>query len=170
MQSGRVMRWKGLLVSLRCQIHTSTESMQTLHSSSLCHTQMKQSNNDTVWICTVLVKEVTSGNSNMELNIFVLPLSCSGRLRRYFTEPFLNTSNILSLEPGRKRFYFHPCLLGVSIFCFRRSPILTAPQQSTTAGDGLKAFAGKTEVSLYLEGFIRRWTRKKEKRSQSYGR
>lgn len=46
----------------------------------------------------------------MELNIFVLPFSCSGRLRRYLTEPFLNTSNILSLEPERKRFYFHPCL------------------------------------------------------------
>lgn len=170
MQSGRVTRWNGLLVSLRCQIHTSTESTQTLHSSSLWHTKTKQQwNNETVCISTVPVEEVTSGNSKMELNIFVLPLSCSGRLRRYFTEPFLNTSNILSLEPERKRlFYFAPTSLLLSIFCFRQSLTLTAPQHSTTAGDGLKEIAGKTEVSLYLDGFISRWKRNNKKKKRSW--
>lgn len=118
-----------------------------------------------VCIYTVLVEEVTSGNSSMELNIVVLPLSCSGRLRRHFTEPFLNTSNILSLEPERKRFYFHPRLLGVSFrFVLQRSLTLTAPQHSTTAGDGLKASAGKTEVSLHLDMFTRRLKKRKKKK------
>lgn len=87
--------------------------------------------------CTVQVEDVTSGNNNIELNVFVFPFSCSGRFRRCFTVPFLKTSNILSLEPERKRFYFHPCLLCVSFSCFRLSLKLTAPQCSTAAGDGL---------------------------------
>lgn len=85
--------------------------------------------------CTVQVEDATSGNNNIELNIFVLPLSCSGRFRRCFTVPFLKTSNTLSLEPERKRFYFHPRLLGGSFSCLRLK--LTAPQRSTAAGDGL---------------------------------
>lgn len=105
----------------------------------LTHTQKKEISTTSTHRCecTVQVEDATSGNSNIELNIFVFPLSCSGRFRRCFTVPFLKTSNIPSLEPERKRFYFHPRLLGVSFSCLRLSLKLTAPQRSTAAGDGL---------------------------------
>lgn len=61
---------------------------------------------------------------------------------------------------------FPPMSLLLSIFCFRQSLTLTAPQHSTTAGDGLKAIAGKTELSLYLDGFICRRKRKEKKKSE----
>lgn len=47
----------------------------------------------------------TSGSKSTELNelnVVADPLCCSGRFRRCFTEPFLHTSIILSLEPGGK--------------------------------------------------------------------
>lgn len=44
----------------------------------------------------------TSGNSSTELNITADSFCCSGRFRRCFTEPFLHTSMMLSLEPGGK--------------------------------------------------------------------
>ena len=49
----------------------------------------------------VCVCVLTSGSSRMELKAVPAPLSCSGRLMRCFREPFLHTSMILSLEPGR---------------------------------------------------------------------
>lgn len=102
-----------------CQIHTSPESTQALHSSSLWHTQTgkirkKKSTikcNNKTKIETEMGGGGTSGNSSTELKEVVDPLCCSGRFRRCFTEPFLHTSMILSLEPGekdrRRWFNFH---------------------------------------------------------------
>lgn len=104
--------------------HTHTQKEISITSTQQC-------------VGTVPVEDATSGNSNMELNVFVFPLSCSGIFRRCFTVPFLKTSNILSLEPERKRFYLHPRFLGVAFSCFGPSLKLTAPQRSTAAGDGL---------------------------------
>lgn len=90
----------------------------------------------------------TSAKSSAELTA----LCWSGRLSRFFTEPFLHNSMIPSLEPvetvesvlEKKKVTSAAGLLQ----CQRQQP--TAPKCPVTAGDGLQVLAGEAKVALHL--------------------
>lgn len=95
--------------------------------------------------------ERTSAKSSAELTA----LCWSGRLSRFFTEPFLHNSMIPSLEPVEtvesvleKKKEVTSAAIVVLLQCQRQQP--TAPKCPVTAGDGLQVLAGEAKVALHL--------------------